>query len=956
MDEDREAPYIVAMKRTALLLALLQLLLIPASLFATGVKEYPAAPDEALELNPDVREGMLPNGLSYYILEHPKPEGRAAFRLVVDAGSLQESEDQLGLAHFLEHMAFNGTASFEGNELVRYMESLGMRFGPDVNAYTSFGETVYKLDVPTEEKDQFETGLRIMREWAAEMTLDPEEIEKERGVVIEEWRTGQGPETRIRNKHLSVIFQDSRYAERLPIGEVEILRDFDRETLRSFYRDWYRPDLMSFIAVGDFDGAEVERQVRQTFGDLTLPESPRIRTYYPIPDHPGTRISIASDPEAQQNRVVIYNKTAPFRLVSRNDYRELLSYYLYSIMFNNRLDEIARSPESPFLSAGAGRANLVRSKGVLALSAEAPTGGISESLEAILLEAKRAYEYGFAESELQRAREQMLSSMQRLYNNRNAIESSRKADELIRYHLEDEAAPGIPREWELYQELLPQITLDEVNNLAAGALREDNRVITVSVVENQENEIPREQEIRAILRNVRSTEVRPYEDRVVNRPLLAEAPEAGTVTEETFHEEVETTELRLSNGARVLIKQTDFKEDEIILRAWSPGGTSLLPDQVARAASHATEVASQSGVGAFDRSELERLLAGTQVSLSPYIGGNSEGFSGSSSREDFETLLQLLYLSFTAPRLDESAYETYMRRLRQEVSTRANDPRGKFQLTLQELYAQGDPRQAPLTPDNVDEITLERIRAAYSDRFRGAGDFTFTLVGSISAEEARPLLERYIASIASGPVGEEPRDRGFRPPRERIEETVRAGSEPVSQVAILYSGDYDWSREENYRFSSMIDAVRMLLRQDIREEAGGTYGVGIGGFRQLEPYEVYLIQIGFGTDPDRARELTERLYESLDSAKEGALNESFVERVTATQREEYQQNLKENGYWASALESAVEYDRELASILDYPELIDSLDAAHLQEAAARYLDRSRSLELTLLPAATSGSD
>lgn len=956
MDEVREAPYIEAMKRTALLLALLQLLIIPASLFGTGVQEYPAAPDEALQLNPDVREGMLPNGMSYYVLEHPKPEGRAAFRLVVNAGSLQEREDQLGLAHFLEHMAFNGTASFEGNELVRYMESLGMRFGPDVNAYTSFGETVYKLDVPTEKEDQFETGLRIMREWAAEMTLAPEEIEKERGVVIEEWRTGQGPETRIRNKHLSVIFQGSRYAERLPIGEVDILRSFDRETLLSYYRDWYRPDLMSFIAVGDFDGADVEEQIRRTFGDLALPGGGRIRTYYPIPDHPGTRISIASDPEAQQNRVVIYNKTAPFRLISKSDYRELLSYYLYSIMFNNRLDEIARSPESPFLSAGAGRANLVRSKGVIALSAEAPTGGIGESLEALLLEAKRAYEHGFAESELQRAREQMFSSMQRLYNNRNAIQSSRKADELIRYHLEDEAAPGIPREWELYQELLPEISLDEVNDLAAGALQEENRVITVSAVESEGTVVPDEQEIRGLLEKMRSTEVRPYEDRVVNRPLIEETPAAGAVTEEIFHEAVETTELRLSNGARVLIKQTDFKEDEIILRAWSPGGTSLLPDQVARAASHATEVASQSGIGEFDRSELERLLAGAQVSLSPYISGNSEGFSGNSSREDFETLLQLLHLSFTEPRLDESAYESYMRRLRQDVSTRANDPRGTFQLRLQELYAQGDPRQAPLTPENVDEITLERIRRAYSDRFQGAGDFTFTLVGSISPEEARPILERYIASIESGPAGEEPRDRGFRPPRERIEEIVRAGSEPVSQVAILYSGDYEWSREENYRFSSMIDAVRMLLRQEIREEAGGTYGVGIGGFRQLEPYEVYLIQIGFGTDPDRAQELTERLYQTLDSAKEGALDESFLERVTATQREEYQQNLKENGYWVSALETAVEYDRDLASILDYPELIDSLEAAHLREAASRYLHRSRSLELTLLPAAESGGE
>lgn len=936
------------MKRLLLLLTLLAA--VPTFLFSTGISEYPAPAGEALQLNPSVRSGMLDNGLRYYILENERPESRAAFRLVVNAGSLMEEQDQLGLAHFLEHMAFNGTESFEGNELIRYMESLGMRFGPDVNAYTSFGETVYKLDVPTDDREQFSTGLRILREWASDMTLAPEEIEKERGVVIEEWRTGRGPAARIRNKHLEVLFQDSRYADRLPIGDVEVLRNFGREALVSYYEQWYRPDLMAFVAVGDFDGEAVEEEVRRTFSDLSLPTNRRIRTFYPIPRHSGTRVSIASDPEAQRNRVTIYNKTAPLRLISVEDYRDLLSYSLYSVMFNNRLDEIARSPEAPFLSAGAGRTNLARATGVLALTAEAPTGRIDAALEAILVEARRAYEHGFAESELQRAKSRLLSRMQQIYSNRGTIESSRRADELIRYHLEDEAAPGIEREWELYQELIPKITVEEINSLTAGALQEDNRVITVSAVESEENRVPEEAQIRTILDEVAEMEIMPYEDRVVNRPLIEDDPAPGSVTAERYHEEVETTEFRLSNGARVLIKNTDFKEDEIVLRGWSPGGTSLLPDPEARSASHATQVASNSGLGSFSRDELDRLLSGAQVSLSPYIRGNSEGFTGSTGRDDFETLLQLLHLSFAEPRLDEDAYESYMRRLRQELSTRANDPRGTFQLRLQEIYAQGDPRQAPLTPENVDEITLERVRTAYSDRFNGAGDFTFTVVGSITPEEARPLLERYVASLPSGTVDEEPRDRRFRPPQERIEEVVRAGSEPVSQVAILYAGEYDWSRRENYRFSSMIDAIRILLRQKIREEAGGTYGVGIGGFNQLEPYEVYLVQIGFGTDPDRANELTSRLYETLESAKSGALDESFVERVTATQQEEYRQNLKENGYWASALERVVEYDREFATISNYPELVEALTPEMLRAAAEKRLNRSRSVELTLLPA------
>ncbi|MFW5811926.1 MAG: M16 family metallopeptidase [Alkalispirochaetaceae bacterium] len=927
------------------------LILTPTTLPATGVREYPAAEGEALELNPEVRTGVLDNGFTYYILENPRPDNLASFRLAVNAGSLMEEEDQLGLAHFLEHMAFNGTASFEGNELVRYMESLGMRFGPDVNAYTSFGETVYRLEVPTDNTEQFETGMQIMREWATDITFAEDEIERERGVVIEEWRTGQGPTSRIQNQHLQVIFADSRYAERLPIGDVEVLRTFQRRELVSFYETWYRPDLMSFIAVGDFDGEEVEQMVRSTFSSLTLPTTPRIRPVYPIPDHPGTRVSIASDPEASSNSVVVYNKMAPFRLFTLDDYRELLTYTLYSIMFNNRLEEIARAPEAPFLRAGAGRSNLVRAKGVTVVSAQAETGALPTALEAILLESKRAEEHGFAQSELDRAKDQLLASMRQLYNNRNAIESTRRADELIRYHLEDEAAPGIEGEWELYQQFIPEISLSEVNRFAADALQEENRVVTLSAVESDSDPAPTEAQVREILASIASREVAPYEDRVINRPLIEEPPEPGSITDEEFHEEVETRELRLSNGARVLIKQTDFKDDEIIFRAWSPGGTSLLDDLTARNARHATMVASESGLGSFSRDDLQRLLSGVSVSLEPYIGGTDEGFTGSSSVEDFETLLQLLHLSFTEPRLDEQAATSYLRRLRQEISTQANDPRGQFQLTLQEIYAQGDRRQAPLTPDNIDEITLERMREAYSDRFEGAGDFTFTFVGNISPEQARPLLERYIASLPEGAVGEEPRDRGFRPPMERVEETVRAGREPVSQVAILYSGEYDWSREENYRFSSMIDAVRILLRQQIREEAGGTYGVGIGGLQQLEPYEVYLIQIGFGTDPERVEELTEELYDTLESAKEGALDESFVERVTATQREEFERSLIENGFWASALETAVEYDRQFSSILTYPELIDSLTTEDLTAAAEAYLERSRSVELTLLPAA-----
>ncbi|MCH6560650.1 insulinase family protein, partial [candidate division KSB1 bacterium] len=605
-----------------------------------------------LPTDPKIRIGKLKNGLKYYIRENQKPENRAELRLAVNAGSVLEDDDQRGLAHFVEHMAFNGTKNFAKQEIVDYLESIGMQFGPDINAYTDFDETVYMLQVPTDSVEAVETAFQILEDWAHNISFEEEEIDKERGVVVEEWRLGRGAGARMRDKQFPILFKDSRYAERLPIGKKEILETAPYNSLRRFYRDWYRPDLMAVVAVGDFDKDWIEKLIKKHFRRLRALKKPRERQVFPVPNHKETLFAPASDVEATSSNISIYYKHEVPEEGTVGDYRRSLIEALYNSILNNRLNELLQNPEPPFLFGFSSQGTFIRSKSFYILGAGVKDNGIEAGLEAVLTEAIRVRRHGFTESELERQKTEMLRRFEQVYNERDKTESEQFAAEYIRNFLEGEPLPGIEYEYTLYNLLLPGIKIEEVNQLAKNLIRDENRVISVSTPEKEEIKTPTEEGILAVFDRVNRKEIKPYEDTVPDLPLVEIPPTPGKIVAQETIEKLGVTEWDLSNGVKVVLKPTDFKNDEILFTATSPGGHSLVPDKDFIAAALATAIIREGGLGNFDRIALQKKLAGKLAGVSAWISSLQEGLSGNASPKDLETLFELIYLHFTAPRKD----------------------------------------------------------------------------------------------------------------------------------------------------------------------------------------------------------------------------------------------------------------------------------------------------------------
>ncbi|MCF7802063.1 MAG: insulinase family protein, partial [Candidatus Marinimicrobia bacterium] len=625
--------------RRTLLLAVVVGVVTSCSWFTSGKSggAHHAEFKQTLPIDSDVRTGVLPNGLQYYIRYNPKPEHRAELRLAVNAGSILENDDQQGLAHFVEHMSFNGTEHFQKSELVDYLESIGMRFGPDLNAYTSFDETVYMLQVPTDSSEELKTAFQILEDWGHLLSFNDEEIDKERGVIIEEWRLGRGAEQRMRDEQFPIILKDSRYAQRLPIGKKEILDTFPYETLRRFYKDWYRPDLMAVVAVGDFDMDAIEGLIQSHFGNLTNPKNERGREFYPVPDHEETLFAIATDKEATRNQLTVYYMQDVKPEETIGHYRERLMGSLYNAMFNDRLNELAKQPDAPFLYGYSGQGRFVRTKEVYLLSAGVADNGITNGLEALLREAKRVHDYGFTQSELERQKKTMLRRMEQAYNERDKTESRNLAREYVSHFLNGEPIPGIEYEYTITQKLLPTITLDDVNHLADEWITTHNRVITVNAPEKEGVSVPTDKELTTVLEAVSREKVEPYAEAVNAEPLLAQEPAPGKVVSEATHADVGIVEWTLSNGVKVILKPTDFKNDEVRFTAFSPGGTSLVPDSLYIAAETTADLMFESGLGNFDRISLDKKLAGQVVNVRPWLEELEEGLNGSASPADLET-------------------------------------------------------------------------------------------------------------------------------------------------------------------------------------------------------------------------------------------------------------------------------------------------------------------------------
>lgn len=910
------------------------------------------APEDTLPIDPAVTVGRLPNGLRYYIRPNRRPEKRAELRLVVNAGSILEDDGQRGLAHFVEHMAFNGTKRFPKQALVDYLESIGMRFGPDLNAYTSFDETVYLLQVPTDSAHYLETAFQILGDWARNQSFDRTEIEKERGVVIEEWRIGQGAGARIRSRQLPVLFQDSRYAVRLPIGEKSVLESFDPSALERFYADWYRPDLMAVIAVGDFDVEQVERLIRQEFGAIPAPTRAPERPLYPVPDHTETRVAIATDPEATASSVGVYYKLPPREEGTVRAFRQRIVEQLYDHMLNERLAELVQKPDPPFIAAGAGHDRLVRTREAFSLAARTRDNAILRGLEALLTEAERLRRHGFTASELERAKADLMRALERAFAEREKTESRIYAAEYVAHFLEGEPIPGIAYEYELYQRLLPGIELEEVNRLTAERITEHNRVVLVSAPEKERVEVPTEEQILAVFEAVARKEIPPYVDSISDAPLIAEVPAPGAITRERRIPEVGVIEWTLANGARVLVKPTDFKADEILFRATSPGGTSLASDADHVAATTAASVVPLGGLGRFDRIQLQKKLAGKSVSVSPTIGSLEEGLSGRASPRDVETLFQLIHLYFTAPRPDSAAFLAYHERLKASLANRHASPEAAFQDTIQATLTQYHYRARTPTPELVEEMDLEKSFAFYRDRFADASDFTFIFVGSFDPDSLKPLVQTYLGSLPSIRRKESWRDEGIRPPKGVVRKIVRRGIEPKALTQITFTGSIEYTRERAHLLSALAQVLEIRLRERLREDLGGTYGVNVSAAAAPHPYPQYSLTITFGSAPERVEELTGVLFEELESLKTHGPRADELAKVKELQRREWETNLKQNSYWLAVLLQRARTGADPRRALTYDrDLIEPLTARKIQEAAKQFLRTDNYVQVSLLPEA-----
>ena len=943
--------------RTRARLMLLMAVMLAATCLAAARQQAATAPAQSAALSQQmpvdsqITMGRFANGLRYYIRANKKPEKRAELRLVVKAGSVLEDDDQRGLAHFVEHMGFNGTQHFPKQELVQFIESLGMRFGADLNAYTSFDETVYMLSqVPTDKPETMDRAMLILEDWAHNVSFDPVEIDKERGVVMEEWRLGRGAGTRMTDKLFPLLLKGSRYGERLPIGKPEIIQNSKPDRLKKFYSDWYRPDLMAVVAVGDFDKTAVENLIKAHFASIPAAHAPRPRPTYDVPDHPGTIYAIATDKEMTSTGVGLTNLLPLREHGSIGAYRQQIVDRLFSSMLSARFSELAQKPDAPFIFAGAGRGTFLgRTKEAASLNAMVKEDGIERGLEALLAEAERVSRFGFTATELDRQKQNVLRGYERMATEKDTVVSASRADEYIRNFLENETLPSLDDEYALHQRFLPQITLDEINKLAREWFPQENRMVVVTAPEKSGLVVPDEPKLAAVIKAVSSKDLKPYADTLGAAALLDSTPAPGTIAKTTAKDALGITEWELSNGVKVILKPTTFKADEILFRATSPGGTSLASDKDYIPASTATQVIIAGGLGKLNAIDLRKTLTGKVASASPYVGELEEGLSGSSSRKDLETMFQLIYLTFTQPRADTNAFNVQATQWKTMLANRTAVPEFAFFETLMTTRYQNHLRRRFPTPATVDEWNLEKSMAFYKDRFADASDFTFVFVGTFDLPAMKPLVERYLGSLPSIHRKETWKDVGVRLPTGVIEKKVEKGVEPKSLAAILFSGPFQDDQTHRIAIRAMAEVLQKRLLETIREELGSTYSITASASYQRIPRPEYSIDIQFGCAPQRTDDLIKRVFQEIEQLKSNGPTEKQVNDEREALLRDFETNSKQNYYLLNQITLSYQFGEDPAGLWKLPEYLRKVDAAMIEGAAKTYLNTSNYVKVTLFP-------
>jgi len=899
-----------------------------------------------------VKTATLPNGLKYFIRQNNRPAKRVSLRLAVKAGSLFENDDQLGLAHLIEHMAFNGSAHFKPGELVSYFESIGARLGPHVNAYTSFDETVYMLDVPTDKAEIVEKAVTALADFAGGLSLTQTEVDKERGVVIEEWRGGLGASSRIRDKQLPILFKDSRYAERLPIGKPDIIRNAPVARLRAFYDTWYRPDRIAVVAVGDIDTAQMTQLITAAFSPLTARAPAAQVPDRRVPLHKDTLVSVVADSEVTRSNVQIVRKRPREGEQKVGDYRRDLVARTVDHMMDERFSELERKPDAKFLGAGVGNGSLSRDVSTFTMGAQVQDGKLEDGIGVLATEAVRVREFGFSGSELDRAKKWMAAFYERAYTERDKTESGSFASEYVSYFLNDEPSPGIEYEYKLVQQLLPTITDADAANLARTLLGDDSRVILATTPQKAGIKIPTETELQAALTTATAARVTPWVDTSATRALMEHAPTGGAVSSRKALDDVGVTIVKFGNGVEAWLKPTDFKNDQILFAMNAMGGASIASPADFTDASLATALVSAAGAGGLKALDLQKVLTGKLVVARPYIALSTHGVSGSAPPAQLETALQLLYQEVTAPGSDEESFALLKKQLGAAVANRGRSPGQIFGEKLAQINSSSHYTSEPLTPERVDALNREKMIAYYKDRFANAADFTFFMVGAFKVDEAVPLLAQYLGTLPSkGQPSSAFKNVGLKFPEKSQEAKVEAGREPRGQTVISFYADPSVDPNEQEPIVEATTVLDIALRDILREDLGQTYTVGVGLAQPLPQRGGGRIEVRFGAAPENLPSMTARVMQEIKRMQAEGPSVDLTNRAKESARRGYETALKTNDYWLGRLQTVQMYNRDPGEILTRPKRIDAITPQVLQETFKKYFPSERSTVVTLVPAA-----
>ena len=906
--------------------------------------------------DPNVRVGKLENGMTYYLRANGKPEKRIEYRLAVNAGSMQENEDQLGLAHFTEHMAFNGMEGYPGNEVISELQKIGVAFGSGINAYTSFDETVYMLQVPSDDPKYVQMGIDVLYGWATALLMDHEEIDSERGIITEEYRMGLGASDRMRKEWFPVVFHNSRYANRLPIGTLDIIQNFKYQTIKDFYRDWYRPDLQAIIIIGDINVDKMEAQVKEKFGKIKPVANPRAKINYPVEGNKEPLAIVCTDKEASGSSVMLIRKFPHFSMKTEGDFRKGMMHSLYSLMIGSRYNEMQQDPKTPFLGAAAGYGELIGTVDCYMSQASCKEGKVAESIKILMQEDYRILKHGFLDSELKRAKEELLNAYETAAKEVDKTESARFANEYVSHYLHNDPIPGAKREFNLAKKHIESITAEEISALAKQWITLDNFVGVVMAQEKEGVNILTKEELLAIMKNTELANVGPYVDTYKEQEIVyKETLTAGKVTEQQTIADIDAKVLTLSNGIKVYLKKTNFKNDEILFRAQSKGGFSLYGVDDIISASFASDLVDRAGIGELDYASLMKKMKGKKAGVTPYISLLSEGLQGSTAPKDMDFFFQYLNAFFTAPRHDATTYDLVINETVEQVNSIQANPQYQFIGKFIASLTQDDPYKRTAlnyTEEYIKSANYERAFAIYKERFANPADFDYVFVGNFDEAELIAMIELYLGSLKTTTARENFRGSVVKDfPTSKIEDVIYAGMDEQSWVGIGFSKEYPWSLTNNMLVSQIGDALDIEVMEIIREEMGGVYSPMLQMSSSKDPKSSYNLIIMFSCSPDNTDKLSNAVLDILTKFQKNGPKAETLTKVKEQMIRKNQTNLESNNYWASYITGKLYNGEDFSSIKTFNDRVNAVTNADIINFMKQYFDVNNYVKTYLYPEA-----